>query len=171
VGQILVTTGGGQLGAIGYELAQALLEGIPGIRVGLVRGPHASNAMPPGVALIDAPTSLLGPLLAADLVVSAAGQTMLEAAACGTPCVALPLIENQRNQGLRLAANGAVRIVTPSGTDDVLATVRNLVDDAGARRELCQNGQKTIDGYGALRVAFHIEGLLGESGLSVNANI
>jgi UDP-2,4-diacetamido-2,4,6-trideoxy-beta-L-altropyranose hydrolase len=119
--------------------------------------------VPADIELIDAPESLLETLLAADVVVSAAGQTMLEAAACGTPCVALSLADNQWKQARRLAALRAVTLVDPPATSAVVAAVRELAEDADTRRELSRNGQQAVDGYGALRVAFHIDRLLVES--------
>jgi spore coat polysaccharide biosynthesis predicted glycosyltransferase SpsG len=108
------------------------------------------------VELIDAPDSLLEPLLAADIVVSAAGQTMLEAAACGTPCVALPLAHNQREQAVRLANLGAVRLVDPPEPVTVVAAVGELAADTEAQLSLSRTSQRAVDGYGAVRVAFHI---------------
>jgi len=134
VRRIVVTTGGGRFGELGCELAQAVGEALPGVSMALVRGPQAAFAMPEGIESIDAPDSLLEPLLAADLVISAGGQTMLEAAACGTPCVALALVDNQRRQALRLAALGAVRLVDPPGVSGVVAAARELVRAAATRR-------------------------------------
>ncbi len=156
VRHVLVTTGSGHFANTGRNLAQLLAETLPEATVALVRGPHAPIAALPGVEVLHAPYSLLEPLLAADLVVSAAGQTMLEAAATGTPCIALPLAENQRPQAVRLAELGAVRVVDPPRGEDVTAALFELAQDVEARRALSRNGQRAVDGYGALRVAFEI---------------
>jgi UDP-2,4-diacetamido-2,4,6-trideoxy-beta-L-altropyranose hydrolase len=162
VRRILVTTGGGRLGEVGCEPAGALVAAFPGVGVALVRGPGATFAVPAGVESVDAPVSLLEPLLAADLVISAAGQTMLEAAACGTPCLALPLVDNQREQAGRLVELGAVRLVDPPTTPAIVDAANELVDDVEARRALSRKAQLAVDGYGALRVAFHLSRLLEE---------
>lgn len=154
--RVLVTTGGGRYAETGRAVAQALAETLGPTTVTLVRGPHATIVAPPGVEVLDAPRSLLEPLLAADLVVSAAGQTMLEAAAAGAPCVALPLVENQRRQAAWLAELGAVRLVDPPEAADVTAACLELVQDAETRGGLSRNAQRAVDGYGALRVAFAI---------------
>ena len=60
-----------------------------------MRGPYATFEPPAGVELVDAPPSLLAELLAADVVVTAAGQSALEAAATGAATVAVPLAPNQ----------------------------------------------------------------------------
>jgi spore coat polysaccharide biosynthesis predicted glycosyltransferase SpsG len=156
VTRILVTTGSGQLEDIGRELAQAIAARLAPVRVTLVRGPDATATVPEGVDGLEAPDSLLEPLLQSDLVISSAGQTMLEAAAVGTPCIALPLVDNQRRQGLLLAELAAVRLVDPVTVDDVTQSALELVSDLGARLSLSRNGQRTIDGYGALRIAFEV---------------
>jgi UDP-2,4-diacetamido-2,4,6-trideoxy-beta-L-altropyranose hydrolase len=164
VDRVLVTTGSGQFAAVGFEVARTLAQAMPEARVTMVRGPHASTvAAPPAIEILDSPDSLLEPLLAVDLAVTAGGQTMLEAAAAGTPCVALLLVENQRRQAARLAGLGAVRLVDPPDVTAVAATVRELVRDADARPALSRESQRAVDGYGALRVAFQIGRLAAEA--------
>jgi UDP-2,4-diacetamido-2,4,6-trideoxy-beta-L-altropyranose hydrolase len=159
VDRILVTTGSGQFAEIAVKIAQTLAQAIPGARVTLVRGPHASAGVPAGVEILESPDSLLAPLLAADVVVTAGGQTMLEAAAAGTPSVALLLVENQRRQAEHLAGVGAARVVDPPEVTRVSATVEELLRNPDARHALSAAGQRAVDGYGAHRVAFHIERL------------
>ena len=79
---------------------------------------------------------------------------MLEAAAAGTACVALPIVENQKRQVDRLARVGAVRVVEPPHADSAVNAVVELARDLAGRRELSRRGQRAIDGYGAFRVAF-----------------
>lgn len=155
VRRVLVTTGSGHV-ELGSILSQAIARSLPDSEVALVRGPHARIPAPPGVEMLDTPDSLLEPLLSADMVVSAAGQTMLEAAAAGTPCIALPLVENQRRQAARLAELGAVALVDPPTPDGVTDSCSKLAHDAEARCRLSRDGQVAVDGYGALRVAFEI---------------
>jgi spore coat polysaccharide biosynthesis predicted glycosyltransferase SpsG len=154
VEHVLVTTGSSTFGSLASDLARRVTTAAPHVHVSLVLGPHAAVSAPAGVEPLQAPESLLEPLLAADLVVTAGGQTMLEAAATGAPCIALPVVENQRRQVARLAEVGAVRLA--NATDRVAATVAELVRDAEARRALSRHAQQAVDGYGALRVAFEI---------------
>jgi UDP-2,4-diacetamido-2,4,6-trideoxy-beta-L-altropyranose hydrolase len=159
VERVLVTTGSGALGAVGREVAQALAAALPAVRVAVVQGPYATVGAPSGVETIAAPRSLLVPLLEADLVVSAGGQT----AAAGTPCVALPLVENQRAQTDVLAGLGAVRVVDPPEPSAAASAAVALARDPDARRALSEAGQRAVDGYGALRVAFEIALLAGRA--------
>ena len=110
-----------------------------------------------GVAVAVSPESLLDLLLAADLVVCAGGQTMLEAAAAGAPCIAVPLVENQVDQVRRLADAGGVRL---AARGDVAGAVSELAGEYAARRALSERGQREVDGFGALRVAYAIAALV-----------
>jgi spore coat polysaccharide biosynthesis predicted glycosyltransferase SpsG len=155
VRRVLVTTGSG-LAETGRDLAAAIADGIRDTTVTLVRGPHATIDAPPGVELLDAPHSLLEPLLDADLVVTAAGQSLLEAAAAGTPSIGVVLTENQRPQATGLAALEAVRLVDSPVPDAVTAACVALAEDVEARRGLSRNAQRAVDGFGALRIAFAV---------------
>ena len=86
----------------------------------------------------------------ADLVVTAAGQTMLETLCVGTPCVATAVVDNQRAQLDLLARAGGVRAAQPAGIGEAVAA---LVADATARAQLAAAGRELVDGFGALRVA------------------
>ena len=102
--------------------------------------------------LVTGLDTLRDELIAADLVVCAAGQTMLESIACGTPCVAVAIAENQRVQAGALADRGCVRLA--GSAEEAAAAAVRLAGDAAARGALASRGQEAVDGYGALRVAF-----------------
>jgi spore coat polysaccharide biosynthesis predicted glycosyltransferase SpsG len=143
VERVLVTTGGGALQDAGIEIAARLR----GAQVALVRGPYATFDAPRGVELIDAPPSLLPHLLAADVVVSAAGQTSLEAVATGAATIAIPMVDNQRRNAEALRSAGAAHVIEPG---------EEIVLDGLDRHALAENGQRAVDGYGALRIAYRI---------------
>jgi spore coat polysaccharide biosynthesis predicted glycosyltransferase SpsG len=154
---VLVSVGGSGI-AGGGALAHAVAETLPGAEVRFVAGPYADEAPDERVHVVRAPGDLLDELLAADVVVSAAGQTMLEAACTGTPCVAVEFAENQRRQLTALADAGAVVPATP---DTAAAAVAGLAADPERRRALAQRSPAVIDGFGALRLAWR---LVAESG-------
>jgi spore coat polysaccharide biosynthesis predicted glycosyltransferase SpsG len=128
---------------------------MPGIKVGAVI-PGAE--LPEGVERIEAPDSMAGVLAAADLAVTAGGQTMLEAAALGIPTIAVPVAANQESQTKALADAGAVRLAT---VGDALNEVGNLAEDALARRTLSEAARAAVDGKGARRVAGEVASLAG----------
>ena len=154
--RVLVTTGGGDPGGVGRRIAGAVRDSAPDAAVALVRGPYADPRAPEGVEAVVAPDSLLKELLRADVVASGAGQTMLEACASGAPCIAMPVADDQREQGKRAASLGAVVYVEPEEVPAALDAFR----DVSVRRRFAAAARQTVDGKGALRVARRIEGLL-----------
>jgi UDP-2,4-diacetamido-2,4,6-trideoxy-beta-L-altropyranose hydrolase len=159
VRRVLVTTGGGEFADLGVGIARALTTELRDVQIAVIAGPQARVDPPRDIQLGESPATLLEALRTADLAVTAAGQTMLEAAAVGTPCVALPLVENQRPQGELLARLGAVRLADPPDEATVLKEVVDLARDAAARKELSVRSRDEVDGFGALRVAFHVSRL------------
>jgi spore coat polysaccharide biosynthesis predicted glycosyltransferase SpsG len=146
VERVLVTTGGGAAGdGLAQTLARAALDALPDADVAVLRGPFSRLTAPPGTRVLDAQPSLRPLLLDADLVLSAAGQTALEAAACGTPAVLVALDAFQAAQGARLAHAGAARLVEAG---DVARTIHAL-----DRAAMAAAGPAVVDCRGALRVA------------------
>ncbi len=152
VARIVVATGGGAAGGVA-ELAATVLAAAPGADVAAVLGPYANEALPAGVEAIRTPPRMVDVLQGADLVVTAAGQTMLETLCAGTPCVATAVVDNQRAQLDVLARAGGVRAAEPAEIGEVVAA---LVADANARAQLAAAGRALVDGFGALRVAARI---------------
>jgi spore coat polysaccharide biosynthesis predicted glycosyltransferase SpsG len=160
IGSVLVTTGGGDaVSGLGARLAESARESLPEAVVTFVRGPFGTGDAPAGVRLLDAPESLYGPLLEADIVVTAGGQTLLEAAALGTPSIAVVVAENQRAQAVRLAERGATRLLELPA-DDLPGLLRRLDASPDERRTLARNAQAAVDGRGAERVAERIAALI-----------
>ena len=152
VKQVLVATGGSDHRRVGPQLATRLAEALPSAAVTLVRGPYAP---PPaglyGVRVVDAPDNLFDLLVEADLIVSTAGQTMLEALAVGAPCVALVTADNQKRQATALESFGALTVA--DSVERAITACRRLVADPGRRNEQAEAGRRAIDGQGAARVA------------------
>lgn len=109
------------------------------------------------VWLMDAPDSVRDLMLAADLAISAGGQTLYELAATGTPTVALQVADNQSFNLQALAAEGVIRVagaVDEMGLFDVvLREVQALMVESGTRAQMAKAGQQLVDGRGANRLA------------------
>jgi spore coat polysaccharide biosynthesis predicted glycosyltransferase SpsG len=161
VQSVLVTMGAADTAGVSASIASTLIDSAPDVTVRVVRGPHAGFDPPQGVEVLDAPASMLGPLLAADLVVCSAGQTSLEAAAAGTPAITVTTAENQAPNAELLQALGVSRSVAAGDADDLRDQLSQLLDDADLRRNMSETGRRTVDGFGALRVAFRIAELTG----------
>lgn len=158
--RVLVTTGGSDPGGYAVPLAEVTARSLPGAAVSLVRGPQASFPDPVGIRVLERPPSLLGAMLEADLVVSSAGSSLLEALACGTPAVAILLAGNQRPKASALADRGIVRLVEAGDEATLAALLARLDRDPSDRARQATLGQQEIDGYGALRVAYRLAALL-----------
>jgi UDP-2,4-diacetamido-2,4,6-trideoxy-beta-L-altropyranose hydrolase len=154
VRRILIATGGGDPTGAAADLAEAARSGAPGAEVAVLRGPYATGELPDGVVEVRPAPDLLGELLGSDLIITAGGQTLLEAAAAGTPAIAVVLAENQRSQAEAVAGGGAAVLADPGPA--VAAAVSELAADRDRRAALALSGQELIDGFGALRVGFHV---------------
>jgi UDP-2,4-diacetamido-2,4,6-trideoxy-beta-L-altropyranose hydrolase len=154
VESVIVATGAGA--ELGPALVMEVRRALPTAIVRLVRGPYVNDPSRSDAEVFEAPDSLADLLLDADLAVVTAGQTMVEAAAAGTPTVAVVLVENQRRQAEQLAELGAVELADSAYVSAVVAA---LATDFDRRRRLSAQAQQTIDGQGARRVAALVEAL------------
>jgi spore coat polysaccharide biosynthesis predicted glycosyltransferase SpsG len=156
VERVLVSTGGGDVGDAAARATAAVRRALPDATVALVRGPQSRNPAPEGVELVVGAVSLRDELERADLLVAAAGQTALEAAAVGLPAVLCALVDNQRANAAALRDAGAAVVVDGlgPGLDRALRAL-----DAAVLAELSARAQAAVDGYGALRIAYAVERL------------
>jgi spore coat polysaccharide biosynthesis predicted glycosyltransferase SpsG len=155
--KVLVTTGGGDLDGLAKRLVADIAEHCPtATEIELVWGPSFEGEPPPGVTLLDQPHSLLEPLLRADVVVCAGGQTMLEAAATGAPIAA---IEAAENQGSQITALRAAKAVMSSREAQIPILVESMLNVDILRRQLSSEAQKAVDGSGARRIARELAAL------------
>jgi UDP-2,4-diacetamido-2,4,6-trideoxy-beta-L-altropyranose hydrolase len=159
VQRLLVATGGGDVRKDSQHLAIDARAGFPDAQVSVVVGPYARRSARDGMEMLGAPSDLLSHFVRADIVVTAAGQTLLEAAATGVPTIAVITADNQRKQAEKLRARGAVVVAEPGPE---LVRALRLLTAREERVRLAVEAQATIDGYGALRVAFQIERLLAQ---------
>jgi spore coat polysaccharide biosynthesis predicted glycosyltransferase SpsG len=158
VERVLVATGAADHASASPRLAHGLGDALPGCGIAVVRGPYAPPAdFLHGVRVVCTPESLFELLATADLVVTAAGQTMLEALAVGAPCVALVTAENQRRQASQLHDAGALTSVDT--VEQAVSAASTLVDDFRARREQAIAGRQALDGRGAVRAADVVVGV------------
>ncbi len=105
-----------------------------------------------------------------DIVVSAAGSTLYEICACGVPLITYILAENQipgaqAFDKLGLALNvGDIRDTTEKkniisyalradAVTIILNTIRDLSNNIELRKKMAMQMQKTVDGFGADRIA------------------
>jgi spore coat polysaccharide biosynthesis predicted glycosyltransferase SpsG len=122
------------------------------------------------VRLVDSPISVCDLMLEVDIAVSAAGQTLYELAATGTPTVAVKVADNQSGNFLSFAERGTVLPVTFNTADQVRESLsealRRLLSEYDLRSRMSEAGQRLVDGKGARRCA---EALLGANAVPYDA--
>ena len=157
-GPVLVTAGAT---SSPLELSAAITRRSPALQVRVV----ASRPVEPdeSMEVLVAPPSLLEPLSEAGIVVTAGGQTLLEALACGRPTIVLVLAENQRAQAELAAREGAALLVDPPDLQTVADAVADLARHPRRRAQLAAAARELVDGEGARRVAGEVSSLLAEA--------
>lgn len=160
--RVLVTFGGTDPAGLAARCAHLLSRRIDAeIRVvlgaGAVRGEY-----PAGVEVMRQVRSMAAEMLAADLVVTAAGRTVYEAAAVGTPVVAIAQGARDATHAHLDFRSGVVFLGIGPLVDDehILGVVRRLLSDQPLRAELSERLRTSIDGRGASRIADRIRALL-----------
>jgi spore coat polysaccharide biosynthesis predicted glycosyltransferase SpsG len=152
--RVLVTLGGEDAGASLAAAVAAVEAALPEASIDLVAGAFAQStpARSARVRTHQGLPSLRALLLEADFAVTAAGMTLYESLASGTPTVAVPLAENQKPAYDELSRSG---LIVP-GQPDLAAAVERLARDASLRQELSERGRTVVDGRGAERVAIEL---------------
>ncbi len=167
-GRLLVMLGGAAPGARLAALVRALAALQPQLLLDVIAGPlgdqlgeieRAMAELGGRATLHVAPPELPAMMARADLAVVAAGYSLYELCALGTPTLALALVEHQRVTLEALARAGCVLAARATPADDfagLAAEVSALVDDRAARAALSRAGQALVDGRGRARVAAQI---------------
>ncbi len=91
----------------------------------------------------------------ADLLVSAGGSTVWEAAYIGCPNIVIVTAENQRAGSQAFAAMGAVRnlgMLASLSKEEIGSKIASLMKSASDRRRLANIAQSKVDGKGAARI-------------------
>ena len=93
-------------------------------------------------------------LSAADLAISAGGNTLVECACAGTPAMVLGEDDHENRLGMEFARLGAALHLgagANTGVERISEMVSGLVDDEAARKRMSQRGRKLVDGLGNRR--------------------
>lgn len=163
VGRVLVAVGGGDPHRSLPRILDVLDSVSASFDIVAVQGPFApvelgeTRQYSHRVEFVHAPHHLHDVIVGVDLAVSAAGQTLYELAATGTPTVAVQVFDNQEANLQHLAAAGAVRCggcVTDADFDvRLLFALNDVVENHVERVRMSDRGQRLVDGRGAIRVA------------------
>lgn len=147
---VLVATGAADRAGVGSRIAATLVRLLPESQIRLAVGPWSEGVLPDDVLAVRTDSGL-GPTLAeADLVITAAGVTLLEALALGRPTVAVVLAENQRQAAQGAIHAGAIEAADETDAANIAAA---LAGDMVRRGSLSACALRLVDGRGAHRVA------------------
>jgi UDP-2,4-diacetamido-2,4,6-trideoxy-beta-L-altropyranose hydrolase len=167
VTRVLVTLGGADPESSTMAVVEAVQRALPEAALDVVIGPlfgpvpeldRRAAGDPPRLRLHRALDDLSTLMAAADLAISAGGQTLYELAAAGVPTVALCLADNQEPNvaalaGVSLLSAGRVHEEAAGRFNRVEEGCRRLAADPGLRERMSDAGRALIDGQGAARVA------------------
>ncbi|GLS03840.1 hypothetical protein GCM10007860_09850 [Chitiniphilus shinanonensis] len=164
VGRILVLMGGTDLRGLTPRMVALAQRAYPQAAIHVVLGGAAAPA-PAGCTVhrqLDA-AAMREQMLAADLALSAAGQTVCELARCGTPAVLVGVADNQDEQ-LRewplLGTASAAGWWHDAQLDrQVLAALAALAAPQ-ARQAMRDAGQRAVDGRGVVRALDWLKGAM-----------
>ncbi len=171
VKEILVTMGGADPRGFTPIVANSLVENGIGEHITVVQGPAFAKAtvvenahfrMKTQVRVQENVPDLSILMVAADLVVSAAGRTAYELAVTGTPCVLVPTAAHEVDVAEALVAVGAAQAVSSAEEDCLRRELVGLVAtacDPNIRIGMAKAGRRFIDGGGRQRVAKAINDL------------
>lgn len=174
-GRVLVTLGGGPRTRLARTIAAYVVAQQPAAEVRLAEGWTARadrRGLPARTAWLPS-ASLHRELRTCEVAVVAGGMTLYEAAAVGTPVVALSVVPAQRpavkafsEVGVTLDG-GLARARTPAAVRrsarHVAGLVARLLDEAPLRSRLASRGPRLVDGSGAARVASALVALANQS--------
>jgi spore coat polysaccharide biosynthesis predicted glycosyltransferase SpsG len=162
--RVLVTLGGGPRAELARQIATQVLAQEPDAEIRLASGWTTRpdlRSLPARAAWLPS-SSLHDELRNCEVAVVAGGMTLYEAAAVGTPAVALSVVPAQRPavrafSRVGVTLDGGLARTTPAAVQRsarrVAGLVTQLLDEAPLRGRLSSKGRRLVDGRGAIRVA------------------
>jgi UDP-2,4-diacetamido-2,4,6-trideoxy-beta-L-altropyranose hydrolase len=139
----------------------------PSFQVEIICGPYAQMPNTDGLVHVKVsrhPVNLRERMQAADLALSASGQTLYELASCGTPTIAFCTGEDQANNLTALSKAGVTwdtgQANSPKWIANVEDAIRIISADYDRRQQMSTLAQSLIDGRGADRLADKLQNLV-----------
>jgi CMP-N-acetylneuraminic acid synthetase/spore coat polysaccharide biosynthesis predicted glycosyltransferase SpsG len=160
--RILLAFGGTDPGGFAQRLSSAL-SGKVDAEIVVVLGPGSPDIDPAqGVVVKRDVRSMAEEMADADVIVTAAGRTVFEAAAIGTPVVVVAQSAREATHSHTGFESGVIFMGVGALLDDdhLVAVVKRLLENYELRSELRARLKASIDGRGAERIAHHLNALL-----------
>jgi spore coat polysaccharide biosynthesis predicted glycosyltransferase SpsG len=173
--RVLISLGGGQVGAETARYAKALLANTRIEKIDAVVGPGPKEKekleglleqYPERLHVIADARDLGTRMTKAHLLITGAGNTALEASCVGMPMILISRNEYQELNALRLEEIGVGQYVGPSAKVDpgaLAETAVSILEDNFERKAMSRTGRMLIDGRGADRIVTATEILLRRS--------
>ena len=161
--RVLITFGGTDPGRLGPRCARLLHGRLPDVEIRVVVGHTApDDDFPDGIEVAHRVRSMAAEMIEADLVLTAAGRTVYEAAATGTPVAVLAQGAREATHAHLGYQSGVVFLGIGPLVDDahVTGVVERLLADHALRSELSERLRDSIDERGAARIGHRIRGML-----------
>ena len=160
--RVLITFGGTDPGGLAARCTRLLAEHVD-VEVSVILGQAApADGFPEGVTVRRHVKSMAAEMMDADLVLCAAGRTVYEAAAVGTPVAVLAQGAREATHSHLSFMSGVVFLGIGPLVDDqhVVGVVQRLLGDHALRLELSERLRSSVDARGAARIGHRIRGLL-----------
>jgi len=113
----------------------------------------------PEATVVEPGASMARSMRDVDLIVTGQGRTVLEAAACGTPCISIAANEREARH-VRIPGVTYLGLHTTVAPEALRHAVGQTLASVELRREMAQTARAAFDDRGADRLARAIEGLL-----------
>lgn len=155
--RVLVMMGGTDPSGSALRVARVAAQSYPHAQVDVVVPGRTSAHREGRVTELPRVDDVAERMLAADLVVTAAGSTVWELSCLARPVAALEVADNQTDVYRRLVAQDLVIGLGRLPVDEAAigAALRSVTDRAGGLRGLAAGLSSLVDGRGALRVLDH----------------
>jgi spore coat polysaccharide biosynthesis predicted glycosyltransferase SpsG len=160
--RVMITFGGTDPTGLAKRVSHALAAKID-CEIVVVLGKGSALFEPPsGVVVLRDVRSMAHEMLVSDLIVTSAGRTVYEAAATGTPVVAISHSAREATHAHLSVDFGVIHLGLGVLIDDahIVSTVDRLLRNPMLRSELSQRLRASIDSFGARRIAARIQDLL-----------
>jgi spore coat polysaccharide biosynthesis predicted glycosyltransferase SpsG len=164
VSKLLVTFGGTDPAKLTHRVSRVASE-IPNLQITAILGIGAEDILPiEGVTIRRNVKNMALEMHSSDLVITAAGRTVFEAAATGTPVLSIAQNARESTHSHLDFESGVVFLGIGEEISDfeIKSAIERLVENTELRTELSNKIVQLVDTKGVQRIANHIETLMKE---------
>ncbi len=168
--KLLVTLGGSDPDNTTLKIIRGVKASKLGLEVKIVAGganPHLKSlekevSKSPDLQILKNVTDMPELMAWADIVITGGGSTCWETCFMGLPNIIIYCADNQKPIAMSLDASGAAINLGHNGElveKKFISTLKSLADDFDARSRMSEKGRLLVDGRGAHRIIYAMDGL------------